>query len=120
MSDLQVRPRRSPEPEPASPRVERILAGLTLEEKLAQIVGFWVDQGGDMVAPMADQMGTSTAYAEATAHGLGHLTRVFGTHPVEADERALWLRRAQRRLVEETRPGLPAIVHEECLTGLAA
>jgi len=25
---------------------------MTLEEKLAQIVGYWVDQGGNVVAPM--------------------------------------------------------------------
>jgi len=93
---------------------------MTLEEKLAQLVGFWVDRGGDMVAPMADEMTTSTEYDEATARGLGHLTRVYGTHPVDPTERSVWLRRAQRRLVEETGPGLPAIVHEECLTGLAA
>lgn len=120
MSDLDVRPQGSSGAENASERVEQILRDLTLEEKLAQVVGFWVDHGGDMVAPMADQMGSTTAYDEATGLGLGHLTRVYGTHPVDPGERAVWLRRAQRRLVTETRAGLPAIVHEECLTGLAA
>ena len=57
---------------------------------------------------------------EATAHGIGHLTRVYGTRPVDPVERAAWLWREQRRLVTETRLGIPALVHEECLTGLAA
>jgi beta-glucosidase len=108
-----------PEP-PAGDRVERILAGLSLPEKLAQLVGFWVDFGGDTVAPMAGEMATSNALADATADGLGHFTRVYGTRPVDPAERRAWLRDAQRRLVEDTRPGIPAIVHEECLTGLAA
>jgi beta-glucosidase len=93
---------------------------MTLEEKLAQLVGYWVDQGGEVVAPMADEMATSTGYSEATEHGLGHLTRVYGTRPVDPVERAGWLWAEQRRLTETTRLGIPALVHEECLTGLAA
>ncbi|KAA9133018.1 glycosyl hydrolase [Microbacterium caowuchunii] len=93
---------------------------MTLEEKLAQIVGFWVDQGDEVVAPMAGEMATSARYEDATRHGLGHLTRVYGTRPVDPVERAEWLWAEQRRLRSQTRLGIPAIVHEECLTGLAA
>ncbi|MFE1645978.1 glycoside hydrolase family 3 N-terminal domain-containing protein [Microbacterium sp. P01] len=104
----------------ASARVQALLASMTVEEKLAQLVGFWVDQGDELVAPMAGEMATSTRYEEASAHGLGHLTRVYGTRPVEPIARAEWLWAEQRRLQTETRLGIPAIVHEECLTGLAA
>ncbi|WP_091502272.1 beta-glucosidase [Microbacterium sp. cf332] len=93
---------------------------MTLDEKLAQLVGFWVDQGDEVVAPMAGEMASSTAYTDATAHGLGQLTRVYGTRPVDPIERAAWLWDEQRRLVRDTRLGIPALVHEECLTGLAA
>ncbi len=103
-----------------SPRVRDLHARMTLEEKLAQIVGYWVDQGGEVVAPMQGEMATSGRYEEATAHGLGHLTRVYGTRPVDPVKRAEWLWAEQRRLREETRLGIPALVHEECLTGLAA
>ncbi len=103
-----------------STRVADLIARMTLDEKLAQLVGFWVDQGDEVVAPMAGEMASSTAYAEATVHGLGQLTRVYGTRPVDPIERADWLWREQRRLVSETRLGIPALVHEECLTGLAA
>jgi len=101
-----------------SPRVAEIIARLSLTEKLAQISGHWVDHGGNVVAPMADVMGGRSAYDEATQHGIGHLTRVFGTHPVDPGERRTWLFRAQRKLVETV--GIPAIAHEECLNGLAA
>jgi beta-glucosidase len=109
----------TPAPVP-SERAQRLLADMTLDEKLAQLVGYWVDQGNEVVAPMAGEMATSTGYADATVNGIGQLTRVYGTRPVEPIERAQWLWSAQRRLVEDTRLGIPAIVHEECLTGLAA
>jgi beta-glucosidase len=103
-----------------SERVRRLLSEMTLEEKLAQIVGYWVDKGDDNVAPLDGEMTTGQTYAEATAAGIGHLTRVYGTRPVDPVERASWLWSEQRRLREQTRLGIPALVHEECLTGLAA
>jgi beta-glucosidase-like glycosyl hydrolase len=109
-----------PELPPVSDRVHALHAQMTLEEKIAQLVGYWVDQGGEVVAPLAGEMATSSRYDEATVHGLGHLTRVYGTRPVDPVERAEWLWAEQRRLTQETRLGIPAIVHEECLTGLAA
>ena len=105
---------------PVSERVRSLHAQMTLDEKLAQLVGYWVDQGDELVAPMAGEMATSTKYEDASADGIGHLTRVYGTRPVEPVERAAWLWAEQRRLREQTRLGIPAIVHEECLTGLAA
>ncbi|WP_188712700.1 beta-xylosidase/alpha-l-arabinosidase [Microbacterium faecale] len=106
-----------------SERVRALLASMRLEEKAAQIVGYWLDQGGEVVAPMADEMTTSDGsrtLADITRHGIGHYTRVYGTRPVDPAQRAAWLRDEQRRLVRETRLGIPALVHEECLTGLAA
>lgn len=103
-----------------SDRVQALVADMTLDEKLAQLVGYWVDQGDEVVAPLSGEKVTSTDYVDATAHGLGHLTRVYGTRPVDPVERAAWLWGEQRRLKTETRLGIPALVHEECLTGFAA
>ena len=106
-----------------SERVRDLLARMTLEEKLAQIVGYWIDQNGT-VAPMQSEMASgqasSSELADITRHGIGHYTRVYGTRPVDPAERAAWLWAEQRRLKSETRLGIPALVHEECLTGLAA
>ncbi|MBO3084845.1 glycoside hydrolase family 3 N-terminal domain-containing protein [Cellulomonas fengjieae] len=112
---------------PAMPRVsERVRAlhaQMTLDEKLAQLVGYWLDQNGT-VAPMQSEMAAgqpaSAELGEVTRNGLGHYTRVYGTRPVDPAERAAWLWAEQRRLKRETRLGIPALVHEECLTGLAA
>ena len=106
----------------ASDRVTTLLAAMTLEEKTAQLVGYWLDQNG-VVAPMQGEMAAAqqgTTLTDVTRHGLGQYTRVYGTRPVEPDERAAWLWAEQRRLKRETRLGIPALVHEECLTGLAA
>lgn len=101
-------------------RAAALCAVMTLEEKVAQLVGFWVDEGGAVVAPMQEEMAAPATLEEFARNGLGHLTRVYGTRPVDPVERARWLRDTQRRLVTQTRLGIPAIVHEECLTGLAA
>ncbi|WP_315094588.1 glycoside hydrolase family 3 N-terminal domain-containing protein [uncultured Cellulomonas sp.] len=93
---------------------------MTLEEKLAQIVGFWEKGDGEVVAPLQGEFTHEQGLDDATRHGLGHITRAYGTRPVDAVERARWLWDLQRRLVRETRLGIPALVHEECLTGLSA
>ncbi len=103
-----------------SPRVNAIIAELSLREKLAQLVGLWQDETGAAVAPLQGQQLKTMDLADAVTDGLGHITRVYGTSPVEPDERAAWLWALQRDLVTKTRAGIPAIVHEECLTGLAA
>lgn len=106
-----------------SERVRALHAQMTLDEKLAQIVGYWLDQNG-LVAPMQSEMAAGQQDAgrleDVTRNGLGHYTRVYGTRPVDPIERAAWLWGEQRRLKRETRLGIPALVHEECLTGLAA
>ena len=57
---------------------------------------------------------------EASRHGLGHLTRIYGSAPVSAVAGAAELVRQQRIVMESSRLGIPALVHEECLTGFTA
>jgi len=106
----------------ASERVLRLIESMTLDEKLAQLVGYW--QGDDVaeaVAPLqGEHTGTRASIDDALTDGIGHLTRVYGAWPVDPDERAEWLWARQRALVQGTRLGIPALVHEECLTGLSA
>lgn len=103
-------------------RVAQLLAGMSLEEKLAQLVGVWVDAGtGAGVAPMQDAMLDETPpFEEFAKDGIGQITRFYGTAPVDPVSAARVLRERQRWLVEQTRTGIGAVVHEECLTGLAA
>jgi beta-glucosidase-like glycosyl hydrolase len=103
-----------------SSRVRDLVADMTIDEKLAQIVGFWEGEEGDSVAPLQGELASVGNLDEAMMHGLGHMTRVYGTNPVDPDERAQYLWKRQRSLVTGTRLGIPALVHEECLTGLSA
>ncbi len=110
--------------DPHARRAAELLAELTLEEKLAQLVGLWLDVGrpsdSEVVAPLQDAMyGKIPGFEEFSKHGLGQLTRPFGTAPVDPTEGARTLARRQQWLRENTRLGIPALVHEECLTGLA-
>jgi beta-xylosidase len=125
---------------PAAERVELLLEQMTLEEKVAQLGSRWIggslpdaeaDPGqepaaeGDAnhtVAPMQDVFaaGRTLSLEEASRHGLGHLTRVFGSAPVTAADGAAELVRQQRVVLDASRLGIPALVHEECLTGFTA
>ncbi|WP_369054283.1 beta-xylosidase/alpha-l-arabinosidase [Kineococcus terrestris] len=106
---------------PLSERVEKLLAAMTLEEKLGQLGSVWLrDADGANVAPGQDEFTVGATYENIARDGLGHLTRTFGTRPVEPAEGVALLREHQRFLRTRTRLGVPAIAHEECLAGLTA
>lgn len=100
-------------------RVRELLGRMTIEEKIAQLVGFWEKEEGEAVAPLQGEFGDIARLEDFSRHGLGHLTRAYGTRPVDTAARASWLWKFQSDLVTGTRLGIPAIVHEECLTGLS-
>ncbi|MFI9009258.1 glycoside hydrolase family 3 N-terminal domain-containing protein [Actinosynnema sp. NPDC053489] len=107
---------------PTGERVAALLAELTLEEKLAQLVGVWVGiSEGEEVAPAQHEFAEPLPpWDELTKPGLGQLTRVFGTGPVDPLVGAKVLAETQRKLVANTRFGIPAMAHEECLSGFTA
>ncbi|MFI6401289.1 glycoside hydrolase family 3 N-terminal domain-containing protein [Streptomyces sp. NPDC050548] len=107
---------------PAAARVDDLLARMTLEEKTAQLYGVWVgaDTDGDGVAPLQREMTSDYDWDELITHGLGQLTRSFGTAPVDPELGAQALARAQRRIAAAGRFGIPAVAHEECLAGFTA
>jgi beta-xylosidase len=100
-------------------RVGALIDAMTLREKVAQLYGLWVgtDPDGPGVAPHQTELDNGHHYDEMIKYGLGQLTRVFGTRPVDAAEGAAALVRAQRDIVAANRFGIPALVHEECLAG---
>jgi beta-xylosidase len=97
---------------------------MTLEEKIAQLGSVWMGASGDGdgVAPMQDQFFThdQPPFEELIKNGLGQLTRVFGTRPVTVAAGMSALASLQARVAEASRLGIPAVAHEECLTGFAA
>ena len=108
---------------PADERVADLLSRMTLAEKIAQLGSSWqgASTDGDGVAPMQDQFSEEQPpLDELVKNGLGQLTRVFGTRPVPAAAGVRALSALQARIVASSRFGIPAVAHEECLTGFAA
>ncbi len=108
---------------PTAERVEDLLGRMTLEEKVAQLTSIWIgDQPRDgNVAPMQGEMSVSPLpLAELIRDGLGQVTRVFGTRPLPPAAALSTLRELQAQITGASRFGIPAVAHEECLTGFAA
>jgi beta-xylosidase len=117
---------RQPWRDPALPvpeRVRDLISRMTLAEKLAQLSAAWLadPSDGGQVAPLqGDFTDGSQLFDETIRDGLGQLTRVFGSHPVTPAGGIRALAALQAQICAASRFGIPAIVHEECLTGVMA
>lgn len=105
-------------------RATALLEEMTIEEKAAQLTSVWLTydpESGDF-APntMAGPFGRGGDPEEAMRHGIGEITRPLGSRPIAARDGVEMINEIQRKLVEGTRLGIPAICHEECLSGLMA
>ncbi len=102
-------------------RVRDLLDRMSPTEKVAQLTSVWltVDSSTGEVAPSQTNFGGAPAWTpeEALANGVGQITRLLGTRPVDPSAGARMVNEVQRRLTSETRLGIPAICHEECLSG---
>jgi beta-glucosidase-like glycosyl hydrolase len=103
-------------------RVSDLLGRMTLPEKIAQMHSCWLILSADgnhrIRTDAFCQTATTNDIKEMLRLGVGEITRPLGTRPVDPKEGVRALNGLQKFLVEETRLGVPAISHEECLTGL--
>jgi beta-glucosidase len=95
-------------------RVADLQARMTLAEKLVQLGSVWAFEVVD------DDAVDRVRLAAVAGEGLGQLTRLAGSTNLRPRQVAAAANEIQRFLVEETRLGIPAIIHEECLHGLLA
>ncbi|MDN3241369.1 beta-glucosidase family protein [Glycomyces tritici] len=109
-------------PADAAERAAGLVKRMTLEEKCAQLYSLWrgVDADAADMAPHQSEQNSGVSEDEAIAHGLGQLTRPFGSAPVPAAEGAANLAALQQRIRASSRFGIAALAHEECLTGFMA
>ncbi len=99
---------------PIEQRVDDLLGRMTLEEKIAQLGSLWVYE-------IADEQGLNAEWAHSRmAHGLGQVTRLAGGSSLGPVETARLANAIQKYLVEETRLGIPALIHDECCSGFLA
>ena len=105
-------------------RASDLLSRLSFEEKAAQLHALWLilSEDGEHRPRQDDFTGGSdpAAVKKALAHGLGQISRALGSHGVEPRSGVRALNRLQKLLCEQTRLGIPALSHEECLVGLMA
>src|SRR3954462_9561002 len=94
--------------------IDAVLSRMTLDEKLAQLGCVWC------TALVADNAFSARRAARVLAQGIGEITRIGGTTGMCPRDRAAFTNEIQRYLVEQTRLGIPAIVHEESTAGLCA
>jgi beta-glucosidase-like glycosyl hydrolase len=103
-------------------RVADLLARMTLDEKIAQLHAAWLklSADGNHKARSIDfaQSANQITVDEILQYGLGQITRPLGTHTVDPKEGVRALNELQRKMVEDTRLGIPVMAHEECLVGL--
>ena len=117
-----VEPWRDPS-RPVAERVAGLLSRMTLAEKLGQLGSVWIGASGDGdgVAPMQHEfIAELPPLEDLFRDGLGQLTRVFGTRPVPPAAGLAALAGLQQRIMAASRFAIPAMAHEECLTGFAA
>jgi beta-glucosidase len=95
-------------------RVADLLAAMTVDEKIAQLGSAWIFQLASPDGIDLDRAGP------LLADGIGHVTRLSGASSLRATDAARVANDLQRYLVEHTRLGIPAIVHEEICSGLMA
>ena len=97
---------------PISNRVEDLLARMSIEEKVAQITGWWfhderkLQREGDIF--------TADFYAEKCPHGIGELGPL---HNLSIDEDVRHYAAIQEYFRNRTRLGIPAILHDEAAHG---
>ncbi|CAH1002181.1 Putative beta-xylosidase [Neolewinella maritima] len=103
-------------------RIADLIGRMTTEEKVAQITAVWADKHRMEDADYAFDPGKAAA---VIPHGIGHLTRPSelsgsGEPGRSGDQEIAYVNAIQKWLVDSTRLGIPALVHEESLHGLAA
>ncbi|MGC8971584.1 MAG: glycoside hydrolase family 3 protein, partial [bacterium] len=93
-------------------RVEELLLKMTLEEKIAQLGSI---PSGKLIE---DGKFSREKAKEFLKNGIGQITRVAGYAERDPEKSVELINEIQRFLKEETRLGIPAIIHEECLSGV--
>jgi beta-glucosidase len=100
--------------QPVDARVKDLISRMTLDEKLAQLGGVWsyeVLEAGKFSPKKAESL---------IKNGVGQICRPGVATGFPPKDMAELLNGIQKFLVEDTRLGIPAMVHEECLNGFMA
>ena len=103
---------------PVERRVSDLLSRMTLEEKVAQLTCLWSNR--PQVKPQSDFSTSRGEFSPEKArdvlqHGIGQIARQ--RERLDPREGAVFANAVQKWLIENTRLGIPAILHDEILHG---
>ena len=99
---------------PVERRVDDLLARMTLEEKVAQMLGIW--QGKANITDRATGKFDPSRAPQWFRAGIGRIERPSDLHGARAE--AEFTNAIQRWVRDSTRLGIPVLFHEEALHGL--
>ncbi len=89
----------------AKERAEDLLAKLSLDEKMAQIVGMFATPGGE------------EELAQSFKNGIGQISTLFFTQCPSSEAAAAWQRQMQSIVMENSPHHIPAVFHMEGICG---
>ncbi|WP_320130088.1 glycoside hydrolase family 3 N-terminal domain-containing protein [uncultured Sphaerochaeta sp.] len=102
-------------------RAVELVGKMTLEEKVAQLCAAWLEIAEDGSFSLKEtssfQDCPKLEGTDVLGLGIGQITRPFGTQAKDPRSIAKGVNEIQHFLVTKTRLGIPAMLHEECLTG---
>lgn len=99
---------------PIEARVQDLMSRMTLDEKIAQLGSCWVYEVLDGIVFQPEKARV------VFRNGIGQITRIGGASNVLPRQSAELANAIQKFLLENTRLGIPAVVHEECCSGYMA
>ncbi|NMB01897.1 MAG: beta-glucosidase [Firmicutes bacterium] len=94
-------------------KARELLKQMTLEEKVAQLGSFGPDK-------LMENGKLSEKGKELLRNGIGQITRIAGASDLGPKEAGQIANEIQDYLLNHTRLGIPALFHEECLSGYMA
>jgi len=93
---------------------KELVAQMSLDEKLAQLGSYWVTE------LLTDLVFDEQKAAPKLFNGIGQITRLGGATNFDAQQSAQTANQIQKYILENTRLGIPALIHEECCSGYTA
>jgi len=95
-------------------QVDAVYDRLSVEDRAAQLFGIYP---GEL---MEDGKFSVEKCREIIPYGVGHICQLSSSQSLNADELRELIAQIQDYMVNETPAGIPAVIHDECITGVTA
>jgi len=100
--------------QPVEKRIEDLMSRMSLDEKIAQLGSCWIYE------LLAEKRLSPDKAESKMKNGLGQITRIGGASNLNPEDAAKVANEIQKYLIDNTRLGIPALIHEESCSGYMA